>query len=220
LAEAESKEEILRLLQEQSTSASKQVQTLDAVDEKLTAAKNSVWEVLTSVKRILAIVWEMKDTLAQLARFVVSSRTYLRFIDSTRELPVTIEDALGKIHTIPPEWIEKLRWTVSISAQHHQGAFPTLLISVSIQTFYSLLEDQFIGSRGYEMVCKRQYVLEENCTGKEINSRVPLSHSFRRGMKVNMSMVFMLDTRTRILPGVCPRCNAKNQAPEGMAINW
>ncbi|KAK0743119.1 hypothetical protein B0T18DRAFT_175737 [Schizothecium vesticola] len=198
-AEAESKDELLQILQEQCTSARKQEQTLNNVEEELTTTLNGVWETLASAKKTLAIAVEIKDLVTSLARLVInsqilaSSSTFLRPIDHTRELPVTLEDCLGRLLTIPPEWIERLQW----------------------KTLNSLLEDQFIGQNGYEMVCRRQYTLEENCTGKDIERQVPISQVLRRGMKINMSMVFQMD----ILSGACPRCNTDSQAPKGLTIN-
>jgi len=72
------------------------------------------------VKQSLAAVVEIKELLAQVANVVVSfqasSSTLLRFMDPTKELPVIVEDALGRQLTIPPGWIEFLQWNVSPAA--------------------------------------------------------------------------------------------------------
>lgn len=119
-AETEYKEEIWRLLKKQSETVNKQEQAITVLDQKITATFTSVWEMLSSANQTLAIVIEMKGLATQLAQFVTSSQflastsTDLRLIDPTKDLPVTIEDALGRFHTIPSGWIEKLQWTVRL----------------------------------------------------------------------------------------------------------
>jgi hypothetical protein len=118
-AEAESKEELLQMMREQCKCARKQEETLNPVEEGLVTTSGGVWEVLASAKKTLAAVVEMKDTLASLTRLVISAQVlasnfmFLRPIDPTRELPVTLEDSLGRLFTFPPEWIEKIQWKVS-----------------------------------------------------------------------------------------------------------
>lgn len=49
------------------------------------------------------------------------------------------------------------------------------------------------------MVKKRQYALQESASGKDINTDVPLYHGLRRGMQINMSMIFF---ENRLVVGV------------------
>ena len=108
-AEASSREEMLRLLQAQHDMASQHTHELKAVNGQLVAHSSSTRAVLTTVKQSPASVVEIKDTLAQIARVVVSFQVsssasmFLRPMDPTRGLPVIIEDALGRDLTIPAE---------------------------------------------------------------------------------------------------------------------
>lgn len=117
-AEASSREEMLRLLKGQHDIANRQADQLKAVNEQLVVCSRSNSDVLTSVKQSLAAVVEIKELLAQVAKVVVSfqvsasSSTFLRFLDPTKELPIVVEDALGRRLTILPEWIEFLQWKV------------------------------------------------------------------------------------------------------------
>jgi hypothetical protein len=83
-----------------------------------------------------------------------------------------------------------------------------------------MIEDQFSGLKGYDLVREGLYVLEEGFTGKDLDQHLPLALSFRRGMKVNMSMEFAGRDR----PGLesCPRCHchANNTSRKGMTIQW
>lgn len=61
---------------------------------------------------------------------------------------------------------------------------------------------------------RKQYSLEEDSSNKELDLRRPFS--LRRGMKVNMSMIFL---RTR--ESSCPRCYAvTTSAKPGQYIQW
>ncbi|SPQ23306.1 da148293-8f97-42f1-93ff-fcc8079fafbe [Thermothielavioides terrestris] len=90
-AEASGREEMLRLLKEQHAMADMQAHGLQAVNDQLSAVKQS-----------LSAIAEMKDTLSQIAQVAAglqvtaSASTFLRFIDPTRELPVILVDFLGQ----------------------------------------------------------------------------------------------------------------------------
>lgn len=118
-AEANSQEEILRLLKEQSTMTSAQGVELRAVKEQLGAQSRSNLEMLVFLMQSLAALNEIKDALSYLARLIVSFQALamasigLRFLDPTKELPAVIEDALGRRLTLPAEWIQCLEWNVS-----------------------------------------------------------------------------------------------------------
>jgi hypothetical protein len=56
-----------------------------------------------------------------------------------------------------------------------------------------LLDDHFRGKKGHGLVSEHRYALEEELTGKDVDQKLPLALSFRRGIKVNMSMVFRVD---------------------------
>jgi hypothetical protein len=126
-AEASSREEMLRLLQAQHDVASQHTHELRAVNGQLAAHSGSIRDVLTTVKQSLASVVEIKETLAQIARVVVSFQVsssasmFSRSLDPTRELPVILEDALGRRLTIPAKWIECLTWRVSLPYLEHQN---------------------------------------------------------------------------------------------------
>ena len=67
------------------------------------------------------------------------------------------------------------------------------------------------------MVVQRKYALEESITGKDITRSLPWRASIRRGMKIDMSMVFL---GTFIISGSCPRCKAVVDVPEDVKVEW
>lgn len=67
------------------------------------------------------------------------------------------------------------------------------------------------------MVLREEYALEESASGRDLNTELPLHRSLRRGMKINMSMIFQ---STEIIVGVCPRCHTETDAPEDVNVKW
>ena len=67
------------------------------------------------------------------------------------------------------------------------------------------------------MVTKRLYALEESCSGRDLDQSIPLSACIRRGMKINMSMVFV---NAKIIQGICPRCKTAVDSPKDALVNW
>lgn len=80
-----------------------------------------------------------------------------------------------------------------------------------------LLETRFKKRKGYDLVVKRQFALEESCSGKDLDQTLPLNACLRRGMKINMSMIFV---NVQILKGFCPRCKIETDAPEETTVQW
>ncbi len=80
-----------------------------------------------------------------------------------------------------------------------------------------LLERRFKKRKGYQKVLRREFALEENCTGKDLDRNMPLTVCLRRGMKINMSMVF---TTPNLMQGSCPRCGTATDAPKDITIQW
>ncbi len=87
------------------------------------------------------------------------------------------------------------------------------LLLTHIQALHSLISHSFENRKGYQLVLRKQYALEDHSSSKELDQQRPFS--LRRGMKVNMSMIF---------PGTgsssCPRCHAATGAQEGQYVQW
>ncbi|GAB1309964.1 hypothetical protein MFIFM68171_00174 [Madurella fahalii] len=199
-AEATCRKEIIRLLKEQRNTVKRQADELGGIHDELVSQSGGILEALASAKQSFTAVVEVKKTLAEVAKAVISiqalasASTCLRFIDPTKDLPVIIEDALGGLFTIPAEWVDCLEW----------------------DTLYSLLRNWFRGRKGYEMVCRYGYFLEEEVSGECLDWELPLEISLRRGMRVCMSMAFAVNSPSP----TCPQCHTKRNAPEGLMIQW
>lgn len=80
-----------------------------------------------------------------------------------------------------------------------------------------LLAGYFKDHKGHDMVQRQDYALEESTTGRDLNTSLPLRRSLRRGMKINMSMIFY---GTEVVVGACPRCHTVTDAPEDVNVQW
>lgn len=116
-------------------------------------------------------------------------------LDPTRSLPAQIEDAMGNLLELPLDW--SLEW----------------------QDFDYMLERHFEKRdlKGIKKVRKKQYALEEHCSGRDLDRSRPLTKWLRRGMKVNMSMVFRV-TKQELTRSRCPRCYTTVVATEGRTV--
>ena len=66
------------------------------------------------------------------------------------------------------------------------------------------------------MVVRREFALEEHISEQDLDQSLPPRACFRRGMKVNMSMVFS----DQKVSASCPRCHTHADAPKGVLIQW
>ncbi|RSL89111.1 hypothetical protein CEP52_015018 [Fusarium oligoseptatum] len=181
-----SQQEILDLTQQQRRASEEQVQKLDEVTQQLAKQDTSSRSILAVAGEALSAIVEVKDLLFQVSQDIINVRIvlnsmFIRSMDPTKELPVIIEDALGRHVPIPPEWLDSLDW----------------------EALYTLLSCRFKGQNGHEMVLKRLYALEESASGRDLDPNRPLHLCLRRGMKINMAMIFQT---TDPLSDACPSC--------------
>ncbi|KAF5013989.1 hypothetical protein FDECE_19 [Fusarium decemcellulare] len=167
-----SQEDMLRLMRQQRKASDEQVRKLNEVNQLLVRQGNSSRSILGAAGEALSAIVEVKDLLVQVSKDIINihivfNSMYLRSMDPTKELPVIIEDALGRHVPIPAEWLGSLEWEV----------------------LYALLSGHFKGQNGHDKVQRREYALEESASGSDLNPERPLHLFLRRGMRINMSML-------------------------------
>ncbi|KAI1127760.1 hypothetical protein F5Y10DRAFT_242054 [Nemania abortiva] len=174
--------------------ASKQDRRLRSIEANLNTQihhNNSLVSVVSNefsdLKRM--ITETSNNSVAQ--HISVSNTQYLRSLDPTRELPIWFEDALGRELKLPIEWIKD--W----------------------KSLYNLIEGYCGEGAGGDMVRRKEYILEEDRSGQDLDDSQPLITTLRRGMKINMAMVFV---NANIVSGFCPGCQREVDAPEGITF--
>ena len=112
---------ILDILQVQEVLNATQSEKLEEVSKHLVIQDRNSWDILSVAKDALSGIMEVKSLMIQLSQNVInlqiiaSNPIFLRSLDPTKELPVVLEDALGRHLMIPPEWIDALDWEVRLS---------------------------------------------------------------------------------------------------------
>ncbi|EXU97164.1 hypothetical protein X797_009783 [Metarhizium robertsii] len=177
----------------------KQIQKLGEVCRQLDVQEKGGRAILAVARDAFRGIIEVKKLLAQVSQNVIdlqvvaSNSIFIRPLDPTRGVPVILEDALGRSLEIRAQWIDTLEWEV----------------------LNGLLAGYFKGHKGHDMVQRQDYALEESTTGRDLNTSLPLRRSLRRGMKINMSMIFY---GTEVVVGACPRCHTVTDAPEDVNV--
>ncbi|KAM3534343.1 hypothetical protein MY4038_002441 [Beauveria bassiana] len=167
--------QVLELFEKQkldyNTQFEKQTEQLNAMQIELGTAQQNGCTLLSMARDAVQGILEVKDLLISMSQAVISLQIsatqtqYMRQLDPTRELSVTLEDSLGRQIPIPAEWLDTLEW----------AALNSLLVGL------------FQGKKGQDMVRRQAYALEESASGRDISSDRPLSQFLRRGMKINMN---------------------------------
>lgn len=84
------------------------------------------------------------------------------------------------------------------------------------------MELRFKDSAGYNMVLQPKNVLENDCNGNIRDTSVPFNDAFRVCTKVNMSMVFEIESRLTTMAYIilCPRCHLPATVEDGAVVTW
>lgn len=113
---------------------------------------------------------------------------------------IWFEDSFGLAAYFPLEWVQ----TPDASAPQ------CLLVILSLtkpQALHSILKGRFQDKPGYEMVCNRQYVLNDVETDQTLVAEAG-KPVLRTGQKVYMSMLF---GKSKSPYQLCPGCHADGQ---------
>lgn len=118
----DSHQQVLSLFEEQK---SKNDAHFDAQNEKFIYIQNQLGAVENASRTITSIagdtlqsILEVKEAVLSTSQAVInlqvsaSQAQCMRSLDSTKELPVILEDALGRQIPIPAQWLDTLEWNV------------------------------------------------------------------------------------------------------------
>jgi hypothetical protein len=114
------------------------------------------------------------------------------------EDPFILEDAIGRIAPVHLRFINS--WTA----------------------FQAVMEIRFQGKQGLRKICRKEYVLQESATGKEVDLSLNFEDAFLPGQKITMSLVFKRDSTEQSTQNSahCPRCNTLSEQPINVDVLW
>jgi hypothetical protein len=111
--------------------------------------------------------------------------------------PFILEDAIGRIAPVHLQFID------------------------SWDAFDAVLKLRFRNTQGFTKVCKREYVLQEHATEREIKRSRCFERSFLPGQRVDMSLIFEREATGQMSgAATCPRCQANSDKPPNLDIQW
>ena len=88
----------------------------------------------------------------------------------------------------------------------------------SWDAFYAVLEARFRDLQGYNKVKRKEFVLQERATRRDISRAGSWEGSFLPGQSVDMSITFT-ETRQNVELS-CPRCQTANRNSSGQSTQW
>ncbi|KAF2269728.1 hypothetical protein CC78DRAFT_238599 [Lojkania enalia] len=114
------------------------------------------------------------------------------------EDPFVLEDALGRIAPVHLRLIN------------------------SWETFHAVIELRFLGKQGSGKISRREYVLQEQATGKDVDMSEDFQDAFLPGQRISMSLVFEHDATPKSIgtPTHCPGCNTISEQSTDQDIQW
>lgn len=110
--------------------------------------------------------------------------------------PFILEDAIGRITPVHLQFIN------------------------SWEAFDSVLTARFHGLPGVEKIMRKEFVLQERATHREITRTQPWESAFRPGQLVDMSMVFNRTTKAEPEKNKCPYCWVESEDACTKEITW
>jgi hypothetical protein len=114
------------------------------------------------------------------------------------EDPFMLEDAIGRIAPV------HLRFINSWSA------------------FQAVMEIRFEGKQGVLKICRKEYILQDMATGREVDMSLNFEDAFLPGQKVTMSLVFRHTSseHTAQTTTTCPRCKTPSGQSTDIDVSW
>ncbi|KAK9770307.1 hypothetical protein SCAR479_13048 [Seiridium cardinale] len=170
------------------------IQDMEQSIQTLTENSNGIMSFVTNAVEGIIDLRRLLESVAETVvhiRAILSTPYFMKSLDPTRDMPIFLSDALGRKIDLPLELL--VDWE-------------------SLNTVLGVL---FKSQKGYLMVLNHQFAIEDHCSGKDIKQDVPLQVGIRRGMRIDMSMVF---TESQAIQGSCPRCHTITDAPENITI--
>lgn len=112
-------QQVLQVLgEERLKSIEQQEESLSVIKHQLDATETTSHTTMSLAGDALQGLLEIKNLVVSLSQTVINpqveaSHTHcMRGLDPTKELPVTLEDALGRPLEIPAQWLDTLEWNV------------------------------------------------------------------------------------------------------------
>lgn len=209
----------LKGLDTQQASASSAERSIAAQDAKLDKLRSEIQSNSELANSMTSIVRTMSRQLSWFSKLLVSVKSMLsrgfrlnlathqavlsiqkslsQSMDRTLiQDPFVLEDPLGRVAPVHLQFITSWR------------------------AFYAVLATRFEGLPGYEKIERREFVLQERATSREISDEDPWEIAFRPGAWVCMSLLFRRDVKSAERNNHCPYCGTVSDKATDDDVHW
>lgn len=209
----------LKVVDTQKTSASSTERSLAAQDTALETLRSEIQSNSALASSMTSMLRTMSKQLSWFTNLLVTVKSMLsqglrlnlatyRAVISIQEssshsmdrtliqVPFVLEDPLGRVAPVHLQFI------------------------TSWNAFYAVLATRFEGLPGHNKIERREFVLQERATRREIDSNQPWEIAFRPGASVLMSLVFQREVKTAESKSHCPYCGKTPETETADDVHW
>lgn len=206
-------------LDTQKASASSTERSLAAQDTALDTIRSEIQQNSALASSMTSMIRSMSHQVSRFANLLVSVKSLLsvgfklnlatyRAVLSIQESlshsmdrpliqePFMLEDPLGRVAPVHLQFITS--WTA----------------------FDAVLATRFEGLPGHKKIERREFVLQERSTSREISREDPWEIAFRPGASVCMSLVFQQDVKITESNSHCPYCGNISDKATSDDVHW
>lgn len=175
-------------------------------NSSLASSMNSMVQSMSQqFSRFMNLLVSVKSMLSQGFRLNVATyRAVLSIQESVGQSmdrtliqdPFVLEDPLGRVAPVHLQFI------------------------TSWKAFYAVVATRFEGLPGHHKIERREFVIQERATSREITGNEPWEIAFRPGASVLMSLVFQRDVKTAETKSHCPYCGNISETENADDVHW
>lgn len=209
----------LKGLDKQKVSASSIEHSLAGQDVALDTLRSEIKNNSTLASSMTSMLRAMSQQFDWFTKLLVSVKSLLsqgfRLNLATYRAVMSIQQSLG--HSMDRTLIQDpfvLEDPLGRVAPVH------LQFITSWNAFYAVLAARFEGLPGHNKIERREFVLQERATSREISDKEPWEISFRPGASVLMSLVFQRDVKAAEANSHCPYCGSISERQTADDVHW
>lgn len=209
----------LRGIDTQKASASSAERSLAAQDATLDKLRSDIENNSELASSMTSIVRTMSHQLGWFAKLLVSVKSMLnrgfRLNLATHQAVLSIQESLTQ--SMDRTLIQDpfvLEDPLGRVAPVH------LQFITSWKAFHAVLATRFEGLPGHEKIKRREFVLQERATSREISGEDPWEIAFRPGSSVCMSLLFQRDVKSAESNSHCPYCGSISDKATADDVHW
>lgn len=151
--------------------------------------------LLVSVKSMLSLGFKLNLATYRAVLSIQESLSHSIGRPLVQE-PFMLEDPLGRVSPVHLQFI------------------------TSWEAFHAVLGTRFVGLPGHDKIERREFVLQEGSTSREISSEDPWEIAFRPGASVCMSIVFRRAVKITGSNSHCPHCGSISESETSDDVHW